>query len=380
MAEGRIPVVGILAQPRHLTSTNDDKQQQKQQYGGRRSSSPHYIAASYVKWVEAGGAMAIAVPYNATDETVYDDVLQRIDGLLLPGGAAPLSQGVVTLLDKIRTLSTTTTQGDRRYFPVFGTCLGFEFLVQYQSTHRQPLESGFQASNVSWALEQVVPREMYQDAAMYQAVTEHNITFHYHLQGIRPETFAADAQLTQMWQITAMNHDQRGVPFVSSIEPMDPETLPWYGVQYHPEKNAFEYGIYKNDDKDYNNNMIPYQVIDHSATGVYFSTTLAQWWVAKVRRAAEARNPAIDTASSTTTAMFAWPPVTTFPVQAGRAFEQIFVLPAQYPYDTTKTTTHKSTFSSSLSLSTHVGAMTRPQQQQQQQPKEAHADLGHSWL
>eukprot|EP00977_Amphora_coffeiformis_P028907 scaffold37822_cov168-Amphora_coffeaeformis.AAC.1 len=296
-AWARIPVVGILAQPLH----DDD-------------STHDYIASSYMKWCEAGGATTIAIPYNSSDVTVYDALLDQMDGLLLPGGAAPLSAGVVYLLDRIRHFNTKRG----RYFPVWGTCLGFEFLIQYMLD--DTLETGFVASNVSWPLEQVERRELYADQQIYMAVSQQNLTLNNHVQGIRPEIFAADTVLPNYWHVTSINHDERGVPFVSTIEPVDQDTFPFYGVQYHPEKNAFEYGINKDGQ--------PYEAINHSPAAVNFSMRLAAFWIGKVRRAADQR--ALPKCGK-----YCVPPLYSFPIQVGQAFEQVHLIPKDYPVSST---------------------------------------------
>ena len=291
----RIPVVGILAQPSQHDATHD------------------YIASSYMKWCEAGGAATIAVPYNSTDVAVYDALLDQMDGLLLPGGAAPLSAGVVYLLYRIRHFN----MNGGRYFPVWGTCLGFEFLIEYLMDDNA-LETGFVASNVSWPLEQVERRELYADEHIYTTVSEQNLTLNNHAQGIRPDVFHADAVLPNYWHVTSINHDERGVPFVSTIEPIDADAFPFYGVQYHPEKNAFEYGI--------DHRGRPYEAINHSPVAVEFSMHLAALWIGKVRRAADQR-PFHDCGENRCI-----PPLYTFPIQAGRAFEQIHQIPKDYPH------------------------------------------------
>ena len=287
----RIPVVGILALPRHDDPDHD------------------YIAVSYAKWCEAAGATTIAIPYNATLD-VYRELLPQMDGLLLPGGAAPLSSGVVLLLDEIR-------HSTDRYFPVWGTCLGFEFLLQYMGA---TLGTGFHASNVSWPLEQVQRRELYASDSVYAAVTRHSVTLHNHVLGLSPQAFQSDTVLSQYWQVTSINHDAKGKPFVSTIEPLDPQTWPWYGVQYHPEKNMGEYGVYNNQP------TAMYEAIDHSATAVSFSFAMAQFWVGKLRLAVAMRK---DESSYCRTNCV--PPLFTFEVRAGQAFQQIYLIPKGYP-------------------------------------------------
>ena len=116
------PVIGILSQPLHSNDTTTTPGNGN----GNGNGGDDYIAASYVKWLEVGGARSIPIPYNAPPGALLDDLLGQINGLLLPGGSAPMPPAVTYLLDKI---VQSNNQG--RYFPVWGTCLGFEFLVTY---------------------------------------------------------------------------------------------------------------------------------------------------------------------------------------------------------------------------------------------------------
>jgi gamma-glutamyl hydrolase len=294
LAAQRVPVVGILSQPLSSDPAHD------------------YVAASYVKWCEAAGATTIAIPYNSTNTTIYDEVLTQIHGLLLPGGAAPLSQGVVYLLDQIRHANTQ----EGRYFPVWGTCLGFEFLLQYMGA---TLGASYRAENVSLVLEDVVPAALYAETSVYDAVRQQPLTLNNHHQGLDPAVFDADPVLSHYWQRTSINHDPvTGQAFVSTIEPVDDNVFPWYGVQYHPEKNAFEYATYPQTD-------IPYEAINHSAVAVEFSLHMARFWIARVRRSVQA-NPSHAHLLTTR-----YPPLYQFPVRAGRKFEQIHLIPKDYP-------------------------------------------------
>lgn len=293
------PVIGILSQPLHSiqNDTNNNK-------------NPHYIAASYVKWLEAGGARSIPIPYDA-DSALLDDLLDQVNAVLLPGGAAAYSDSVTLLLDKV-----VASNKAGNYLPVWGTCLGFEFLVQYAAAAGPDniLQSGFDAENVSLSLEQVQPVSLYADPDTYFTVTQRNVTMNNHQNGITPERFQSDKALSAVWRITSINYDKAGRPFVSTIEPVDNETFPFYGVQYHPEKNAFEYATYPGTN-------IPYEAIDHSAPGIRFSMYTAEFFVDLARQSLQRNRQHSYTKEGT------YPPVYTYPIQVGLGFEQIYLVP-----------------------------------------------------
>ena len=329
------PVIGIFSQPRHHRHRRTGQsQQQEQQF---------YIAASYVKWLEAGGARTIAIPYdapvpvptnqtnNTTDDFLLDDILNQVHAIFLPGGATVMSPAIQYVLDKVVDLNLRPD--DNIVFPVWGTCLGFEFLLQYignggantqyhpSQMTREILQSGFDAENISLPLQHVVASHkdsLYTPPHIHEIVTTHNTTLNNHVMGITPQAFLSNPNLTAIWDITSTNIDRKGRPFVSTIEPKlrkrdERPILPFYGVQYHPEKNAFEYAFYPG-------TTIPYEVIDHSPSGIEFSMYLARRVVALARQNLHARYvdphrfPMISSSH--------------YPIIPGTTFEQIYLIPS----------------------------------------------------
>lgn len=283
------PVFGILTQP-------------------VRDSNETMIAASYVKWLEAGGARSIPIPYDASEELV-EDIFGQIDGILFPGGGSDLPPAAVYVWKLVR---MAHSEGDA--FPVWGTCLGFEFLLQLASQNTSILEGGYASENVSLALEHVVRHRLYRPPDLFQAVRSLNITMNNHDLGIPPETFSRTLPLKRLWKITSINHNWQGRPFVSTIEPIFPASFPVYGVQFHPEKNAFEYATYPHTN-------IPYEAIDHSKAGIAMSLYMASFVVDLARK-----NPTYgkfhqyDKPDK-------YPLVYSYPMTRGIKFEQTFRIP-----------------------------------------------------
>jgi len=278
-----VPVVGILSQPKQ--SGNE---------------TIHYIAASYVKWVESSGATSIPIPYDA-DESLTREIFSQINGVLFPGGSAlmPISAKVMWDL-----ALESNERGD--YFPIWGTCLGFEFLIELTGGDGA-LQTGFNAENVSLPL--ILPAEqnsqLYKEESIRNIVTTNNIAMNNHRNGITPSRFKANKRLTAMFRITSTNVDLDGVPFVSTIE-----SSMAFGVQYHPEKNNFEYGLQPG-------TSIPYEAISHSEEAIKLSFHLAMFFGSCLRKSSIGKYTLVHRHRT----------IIEYPVVKGIQFEQEYIIP-----------------------------------------------------
>eukprot|EP00729_Bicosta_minor_P023071 gene23071-27589_t len=106
------PVIGILTQ-----NCEDDCPPGK----------TTYIAASYVKYLESGGARVVPVHYNVPLDNLTE-TFHKLNGLLYPGGGMDLNDFDTVYMKAVLHLwnlaKTANDVGD--FFPIWGTCLGFE--------------------------------------------------------------------------------------------------------------------------------------------------------------------------------------------------------------------------------------------------------------
>ena len=79
------PIVGVLAQDIGSDGVASS----------RNFNYTSYIAASYIKWVESGGARAVPVLINQPDE-YYQMIFNSVNGLLIPGGAVDFDTSGIT--------------------------------------------------------------------------------------------------------------------------------------------------------------------------------------------------------------------------------------------------------------------------------------------
>eukprot|EP00747_Dinoflagellata_sp_TGD_P212993 gnl/TRDRNA2_/TRDRNA2_86016_c0_seq1.p1 gnl/TRDRNA2_/TRDRNA2_86016_c0~~gnl/TRDRNA2_/TRDRNA2_86016_c0_seq1.p1 ORF type:complete len:332 (+),score=37.72 gnl/TRDRNA2_/TRDRNA2_86016_c0_seq1:51-1046(+) len=222
------PIIGIFSAP--ILDSN-----MSQQICG--AASCEVIPASYFKFIEAAGGRAMPVSYYSSDEEI-DHLASSLNGVLFPGGEAPLPRAAERLLNRSLEMHKTGAP-----LPVWGTCLGFEWLLNF--TAPGSLQQGFDSNNLS------LPLNLSEDALnsrllglapknIVQSLTQHKTTFNMHVKGASPSQWTRFPALEQTFHVLSTNVDRQGVPFVSTIEGKN--GLPWYGAQWHPEKNAFEHG------------------------------------------------------------------------------------------------------------------------------------------
>lgn len=258
------PIIGIMAQPKASVLCPNGVQCQ-------------YIAASYIKFVESHGARAVPINYNADNATI-DALFGSLNGVLFPGGAAKLPPAAQRLWANA---IAANAQGD--VFPVWGTCLGFEWLVELAGG---TLDSGFDSENVSLPLVMTAAAPgsrllsglnpslyaMLQDPATTSAFNNHG-------HGITPADFANTPALVDRFTVLSTSADLNGVPFVSVMEAADP-ALPFFGVQWHPEKNVWELSKTASG--------TPAEAIPHTQDAMAVTVYLAAFFVNFARQSAHA--------------------------------------------------------------------------------------------
>ncbi|XP_049861516.1 gamma-glutamyl hydrolase B-like [Schistocerca gregaria] len=206
------------------------------------ASCGSYIAASYVKFVEGGGARVVPIRISQTRD-YYRAVMRQINGVLLPGGGADdfdrpggYGEAGAHIYEVAKEMNR---QGD--YFPLWGTCLGMELLA-HVSAGRRELRADCWASNLA------MPLNLCPDffrSQLFGAIPDDILTIlssdpvnaHFHHYCVTEKNMT-EYGILHKWHILAMNHDVEGMEFVSVIES---RKYPFYGIIFHPEKNAYEW-------------------------------------------------------------------------------------------------------------------------------------------
>ena len=92
---------------------------------------------------------------------------------------------------------------------------------------------------------------------------EQNVTINFHNWCLTPENFTKSDPLTSFWNVLSTNYDTTGVNFISMMES---KHYPMWAIQYHPEKNMFEW-------------TEKYSNIPHSRDAVHIAAFHAEFFV-----------------------------------------------------------------------------------------------------
>lgn len=220
------PIIGIFSQP--TTSTEGD-------CGG----SCTYIAASYVKQLEASGARVVPIDYYAS-ESELDAVFSSVNGVFFTGGSSAFPKSAQYMYDKI---VAANEAGD--YMPLWGTCMGFQWLL-YAATRDSnildPKSGQMDSYNYSIPLEftsAASSSKLFGNAPsqVMDILANQNVTMNNHHYGIWTENFKKNTVLSSFFNVLSTNEDRNGDSFISTMESFK---YPIFGSQWHPEKNTFE--------------------------------------------------------------------------------------------------------------------------------------------
>ena len=201
-----------------------------------------YVAASYVKFLESAGARVVPVLSNLT-RSDYEGLFHSLNGLLLPGGAVSLSDSGYFDAAKIFFDMSKAAFENGDIFPMWGTCLGFQALTVLGAG--KDLLTNLSAEDVNLPLNFTTPPQSSHlfaslPSTLAAALSSKPLTYNHHHFGITPQAFTSDPNLSRDFRIISTNRDTAGQEFVSTMEGRE---LPYFGIQWHSEKNSFEWNI-----------------------------------------------------------------------------------------------------------------------------------------
>lgn len=235
---GRKPVIGILSTP----SDFHDK------YSPEEFS---YIKNSYAEFIEAGGAIPVAVPWDLPENDLVL-LLNSLNGMLFTGGDASMWE----YDEKINDITFTTfveraafimnyiihLNDKGIHYPLYGICQGFEIISM--ALHKKPhIIDNFKHPG---QLDKVELTEEGRKSRMFGNMPDHLVEFmkkersmfYNHRYGFNTSLLHHSKANDDFFVVTAKGIDDNGKEFVAGLEA---KNYPIFSVQYHPERVLSEW-------------------------------------------------------------------------------------------------------------------------------------------
>ncbi|ETO15037.1 peptidase C26 family protein, partial [Reticulomyxa filosa] len=165
-----------------------------------------YVPASYVKFLESGGARVIPLLSDMSDDMITS-VMSQLNGILFTGGVASFSNN-----NNNGTINWYWTQVTRimeylrknKDIPLWGTCLGMEAMICATAMNgTSVMNLNLTANYMALALNftsyaannesRMLPSHLNAYTAyIYDTLSTENVTFNEHFYGFNPSVFVSD--------------------------------------------------------------------------------------------------------------------------------------------------------------------------------------------
>ena len=202
------PVIGIVSQ------------KVTEKFTPNITDSQTYIAASYVKQMEMAGAQVVPIlpSYSLSKKK---RLINSVNGVLFPGGAAPINDSGYFKTAKLVFEEAKQLNDEGNYYPLWGTCLGFETL--HSIAAELGILSHFDAENYT------IPLNLTKDAfrsrlfkridkRLLESLMFEEVTLNMHNMGVDVSKYRTNAKLAAMFRVLSTNFDRQGKEFVSTVE------------------------------------------------------------------------------------------------------------------------------------------------------------------
>uniref|UniRef100_A0A2P2KEH3 folate gamma-glutamyl hydrolase n=1 Tax=Rhizophora mucronata TaxID=61149 RepID=A0A2P2KEH3_RHIMU len=157
------------------------------------------------------------------------------------------------------------------HFPLYAICLGFELLTMIISKDKNILESfsaADQASTLQFMKNVDIDRTVFQrfPPDLLRKLSTDCLVMQNHHYGISPERLQDNQGLSSFFKVLTTSADGDNKVYVSTVQA---HSYPVTAFQWHPEKNAFEWGL----------SMIP-----HSEDAIQVTQHVANHFVSEARK------------------------------------------------------------------------------------------------
>ena len=206
----------------------------------------NYMFTSYAKWLEQHNIEWIPISLYDTPVKLYEK-LNKVNGVFLTGGSQNLvdKKGFATnykrILESIVNYAKTKNNGGT-VFPILGTCLGFESLLNILTDNKLAMK---RASNENEARKVTITSEGFKSdlnlifsEEELKKFSEQPFFYYHHTWGYLKEDTDESSIFNTNINALGYNIDDDGKEILAIFEHKE---YPFIGWQFHPEKAQFEH-------------------------------------------------------------------------------------------------------------------------------------------
>lgn len=192
-----------------------------------------HVMKTYVDWFINRDIQVVLIPYDTTEHEMY---FNMVHGLLIPGGETGFVVNHPLLMKSITRFIELSLQ-PHVYFPIWGTCFGFESLLfvigGFTKLKRYPADGLYP---ITITTEGRTSRMFHSFSPRYlQFLEKEPSTLQHHDYAISSDDFIKNPYLSQFYHILATSMDDKGQEYVTAMES---PYFPIYGVMWHPERQS----------------------------------------------------------------------------------------------------------------------------------------------
>jgi gamma-glutamyl hydrolase len=247
------PIIGILSVPLGsdgcVTFANSNVKSRVND--GSLLSPTSCFHNLYVQWVESAGARVVPIPYDAPQARL-DTLFKSVNGLLFTGGETMIKNLTSPYMTTANYLLKKVVEANDKgtHFPLWGTCMGIQTLsVLVSQDPAVVLSNAFDSDNgLMLPLDMTSASKKSRLFGTLGSISPpilnwfetKDVTTNLHHDGVLPDSFHSNERLSSFFNVLSTNQDRKGKTFVSTIEG---KKYPIYGVQWHPERPQFEWGV-----------------------------------------------------------------------------------------------------------------------------------------
>ena len=128
-------------------------------------------------------------------------------------------------------------------FPVIGFCLGLQTMLVLANKGNESIREYCDSVDISLPLKftpNIKSSRLFRRAPrdILKIFATENVTYNHHIRCMTPSVFKKNPSMKRHFKILSTNKDRNGKEFISTIEGIQ---YPFFGLQWHPEKVAYEF-------------------------------------------------------------------------------------------------------------------------------------------